>query len=123
MNTSCSLFPRKSLPLRPGFIRVACIPERDPVAYHAGAAQEPRALHRVFAEPIPDRVDRSLEPVAAGTYAGREQVKLTGVIFGERGDADAQRAHGQPGVARREQLKRGLVDLIAGGDRLGLLRL
>src|SRR5439155_590149 len=106
--------------ISPGFIRVARIPERDAVPNNPGSAQQTRALDGVLAEPVADRVDRSLQPLATRAHAFREQVELSARAIAERRASDAERSHRQPRIPRREQLQRRLVDLVAGRNRLGL---
>ncbi len=64
-------------------IWMACIPERDAVPHHRSAAQEPRSLHRVFAEPVANRVDRGLQPFATRTRRLREEIELSARLVAE----------------------------------------
>jgi len=41
-------------------------------------------LDRVLTEPIADRVDRSLQPLASRTHAFREEVELPAIAVTER---------------------------------------
>src|ERR1700675_1516688 len=49
------------------FVRVAGVPEGDPVANHRRPAEQPRALHGVLAEAVADRIDRRLQTLIART--------------------------------------------------------
>src|ERR1043166_821620 len=71
-----------SFPILFGVIRVACIPERDPVPDHPGSPQQARTLDRVLAEAVADAVHRCLDPVQLGAHRG---VSLVATIAGFRG--------------------------------------
>src|SRR5437879_2748259 len=78
-------FPRASS--FSGFIGVACITKRDPVAHDSGPAEEARALESLLTEPIADRVHGSFEPLAARSGRGSKQVELTGIAVAKPGQA------------------------------------
>jgi hypothetical protein len=95
---------------------VAGIAEGDPVADHWCPAEQPRALHGVFAEAVADRVDCGLKPLIARPDLPSEQAHLPGVRVRQPGEPHTERADLAPRLARRQQLQRGSIDLLSGGD-------
>src|SRR5712692_3662266 len=100
---------------------MAGVSERYAVPHDRRAAQEARSLHGLLSKAIADCVDRMLQTRATWLGFVGEQFQLSRVPVAESCQSDAKGSNGAARVACREQLQRGLVDLLTCGDRTGQL--
>src|ERR1700694_871824 len=104
---------------------MAGVPDRDPVPDHAGATEKASPLQGLLAETVADRVHRRFQALAAGSRRIGEEVHLSRISVAEPADPDAQGPDLTAAFANGQQLQRGPIDLLPGGDRdgqFGLLR-